>query len=193
MQTLRKPSKRHSAFTLMELLIVMAVIVILMGIGMLGSKYVIRRSHRTRHQALLREWAKAMEAYYLDHGEFPYDEYVWTQGGSDVTIPNLFNSYLAPYLDEDFEEPFSSSTQMVYYKYTGFQSDREHRPVKITSARLQITEYLQPNGTDEVYEMVGEPFDDPHWFIHWNIVSTASWDPSSRTWSGSSVYTYPHH
>lgn len=49
----------------------MAVIVILMGIGLLGGRFVIKRAHKTEHQAILADLVKATEAYYIDHHKYP--------------------------------------------------------------------------------------------------------------------------
>ena len=89
--------KQYNAFTLIELLIVMAVIVILMGIGLLGGRFVIKRAHKTEHQAILADVVKATEAYNLDNGKYPE---IGIGSGQFYTYDELMRSYLdAGYLD----------------------------------------------------------------------------------------------
>ncbi len=179
MQTLYNPSKRYAVFTLIELLIVMAVIVILMGIGMLGSRYATLQAHKTRHRAILREWAKALNAYYLDHGEFPY--------GNDARIPAIMDTYLAPYFDDEFYEPFGQK-QSVYYRYYGYQSDHTHTPVKITSVRIEIVEYEFPFGSHILSETLGDSTHDSQE----NILTYYQWrgDFTPPDWGYGTIFLY---
>lgn len=67
------PSKKGSpfkmsAFTLVEMLLVMAVLIILMGIGVMGGRMIINRANEIKNRDSLGQLNKAALQYYGDNG-----------------------------------------------------------------------------------------------------------------------------
>jgi type II secretory pathway pseudopilin PulG len=71
---IRHPSFRVSgAFTIMELLVVMAVIPVLAGLILATSGYIQTRSKRSRAEAEIAALTVALENYKADNGSYPID------------------------------------------------------------------------------------------------------------------------
>lgn len=65
--------KRESAFTLIELLIVMAIIIVLAGLILATSNYVQKKGYRSRAEAEIAAISAALENYKADNGVYPRD------------------------------------------------------------------------------------------------------------------------
>ena len=61
---------RHS-FTLIELLVVIGIIMVLAGITMAGLGFAGRRADETKTQAIMEEFAMALDAFRQDRGYYP--------------------------------------------------------------------------------------------------------------------------
>ncbi len=62
-----------SAFTIIELLIVMAVIIILAGLILVAAGYVREKGYRSRAEAEIAAISAAIESYKVDNGVYPTD------------------------------------------------------------------------------------------------------------------------
>lgn len=121
---MRKNSK-YSGFTLVELLIVMAVIIILLAIGLLSGRAAIERANRLRHQNNVAELYKALSAYYVDNNSYPsandsntlyaQDELA-APGGAFTSLFVGTNAPLNEYLDGEID---GGGMAARYYYYTG--------------------------------------------------------------------------
>src|SRR5256886_13402392 len=60
-----------SAFTLIELLIVMAIIIVLAGLILATSNYVQKKGYRSRAEAEIAAISAALENYKADNGVYP--------------------------------------------------------------------------------------------------------------------------
>src|SRR5256886_16471088 len=67
-----------SAFTLIELLIVMAIILVLAGLILATSNYVQKKGYRSRAEAEIAAISAALENYKADNGVYP-------RGNADLT------------------------------------------------------------------------------------------------------------
>ena len=63
--------KKYSAFTLVEMLIVMGILIILMAVGITAGRFAINRANDVAHQNAADQIYTAVQAYYTDHQEFP--------------------------------------------------------------------------------------------------------------------------
>jgi Tfp pilus assembly protein PilE len=61
----------YSAFTLVEMLIVMGILIILMAIGITAGRFAINRANDVAHQNAVDKIFTAAQAYYTDNREFP--------------------------------------------------------------------------------------------------------------------------
>jgi len=65
--------KRESAFTLIELLIVMAIILVLAGLILATSNYVQKKRYRSRAEAEIAAISGSAENYKADNAVYPRD------------------------------------------------------------------------------------------------------------------------
>lgn len=86
-------SKSRDGFTLTEILIVVAILVILMAILMTNWQKQIKRGFDAQRKADLAKIARALEEYYNDHGCYPPDSPTFDYCGR----PN--GTGLRPYMD----------------------------------------------------------------------------------------------
>jgi type II secretory pathway pseudopilin PulG len=63
--------KTYKAFTLVEMLIVMGIIIILMAVGIASGRFAIRRANKIEHQNAAEQIYQALQAYYSDYREYP--------------------------------------------------------------------------------------------------------------------------
>jgi type II secretory pathway pseudopilin PulG len=63
--------KDFKAFTLVEMLIVMGIIIILMAVGIASGRFAIRRANKIEHQNAAEQIYQAMQSYYSDKREYP--------------------------------------------------------------------------------------------------------------------------
>ncbi len=79
---------RAAAFTLVELLVAMVIILILAGLVLATSSYVQKKGKRSRAEAEIAAMSAALENYKADNGVYPRDG---VTDGLDVTTTSLSN------------------------------------------------------------------------------------------------------
>ena len=79
------------AFTLIELLIVVAIIAILAAIAVPNFLEAQTRAKISRNYADIRTCITAMETYRIDHNILPYDGYMHIRGGNSINPPSEYN------------------------------------------------------------------------------------------------------
>ena len=85
--------KFYQAFTLVEMLIVMGILIILMVIGVAAGRFAINRANDVAHQNAADQIYVALQAYYTDERRFPTNE--CEDGGGDTvtcTAQNLIGT-----------------------------------------------------------------------------------------------------
>lgn len=63
--------KSYKAFTFVEMLIVMGILIILMVIGITAGRYAINRANRVAHQNAADQIYQTLQAYYTENRQFP--------------------------------------------------------------------------------------------------------------------------
>jgi len=97
--------KSFKAFTLVEMLIVMGIIIILMAVGITAGRYAINRANDVAHQNAVDNIYIALQAYYTDNREFP-------NGTGNATPAELIDGgVLAEYMDSG---TFDGGTEATY-------------------------------------------------------------------------------
>jgi prepilin-type N-terminal cleavage/methylation domain-containing protein len=114
---------RRKAFTLIELLIVVAIIAILAAIAVPNFLEAQTRSKVSRVHADLRSLAIAFETYYSDHNMYPIHR------NSTATTPPVFMDLTTPiaYISIDPRDPFLQNS----FKWSSFWSSDYHWGVLI--------------------------------------------------------------
>jgi len=117
--------KKHSAFTLIELLIVVAIIGILAAIAIPNFLMAQTRAKVSRAYADINSIAVALEQYAVDHNEYPDNEdnnvYVIYEPVNGVWVPILTTpiDYLTRMPERDpfneWEDPFDGYIYWNYY------------------------------------------------------------------------------
>lgn len=64
--------RTYSAFTLVEMLIVMGIVIILMAVGITAGRYAINRANDVAHRNAVDQIYQALQAFYADERAFPY-------------------------------------------------------------------------------------------------------------------------
>jgi len=110
---------RYKAFTLIELIVVIGILIILMAIGLAIGRYAIQKSQDTFHQNTVRNLYAALVKYKIENKEYP------ELGSCSGCIEEEFFSYalgfngtsdqhiLVAYLEEEGE--FDGGTDATYY------------------------------------------------------------------------------
>jgi len=97
---------KKNAFTIIELLIVMAVIALLVGIAIPSFRAVQNQAKEARAQGDLRVVKLALEDYYMDNTAFPADD----AGQAQTALLGVSN----PVLEATLYDPFGSTTTTLY-------------------------------------------------------------------------------
>ncbi len=105
-------SRSSSAFTLIETITALAIIVILAGIVVGLAGYVTNKSNRTRAQAELSAFKAALDSYYSDWNSYPQE--ITSGGGAGVTDKLEPKKHFIPNSDE-----YQKASEFVYKELTG--------------------------------------------------------------------------
>ncbi len=106
-------NRKYSAFTLVEMLIVMGILIILMAVGITAGRFAINRANDVAHQNAADQIYTAMQAYYTDNREFPDPEAASPDGISDgFTVAMAPNGTLNKYMGDG---EFTGGTDATFY------------------------------------------------------------------------------
>jgi prepilin-type N-terminal cleavage/methylation domain-containing protein len=119
--------KRSGSFTLVELLVVIAVILILAGLGLSAGEGVMNRAERSRTRAEIQAMAAALESYKADNGIYPsYDIGLTTNNyvSADGTVGSYQNSSELLYQSLAGKTNFTDTTNNAGKIYMSFKADQ---------------------------------------------------------------------
>ena len=141
----RSPSQQH-AFTLIEMITVIAIIAILSGLVLTIAGSVQRKGYQTRAETDVRTMAAGCEAYKTDNGGYPQDN---QSTGASVT------NDIDPRIDTSPSSPkYAVSTQYLYRQLSG----DENANGRIEGAELNrkyISDFFKPSRFDAAYKNTG--------------------------------------
>ncbi len=98
----------YPAFTLVEMLVVMGILVILMAMGIAAGRFAIQRANRVQHQNAADQIYQGLQSYYADNREFPSES---DFGGFDTALAS--GGALETYVDQGAFDGGSDAT--FYY------------------------------------------------------------------------------
>lgn len=103
----------YEAFTLVEMLIVMGILIILMAVGITAGRFAINRANDVAHQNAVDQIYTALQAYYTDNREFPSASACGTDGVTACSDLGTLVSEgeLSKYLDEG---TFNGGTEATF-------------------------------------------------------------------------------
>ena len=103
----------YGAFTLVEMLVVMGILIILMVVGITAGRFAINRANDVAHQNAADQIYQGLQAYYTDERVFPdattVDELIGDAGACDVDA-----NPLCKYMDSG---AFKGGTEATYYYF----------------------------------------------------------------------------
>jgi type II secretory pathway pseudopilin PulG len=137
---------RHSsfsAFTLMELLIVIAIIIVLSGLILATAGYVQNKGKRSRAAAEIAAICAALENYKADNGTYPSDSIT---NGFDVTTSNI----------SAYEPP-----SLRLYQYLSGDTDHNRTPEASTYFPFKPRQ-LAPLDQTQPVTSIRDPFGNPY-------------------------------
>lgn len=98
----------YKAFTLIEMLIVMGILVVLIVIGVAAGKYSLDQSNEVGHKNGATQIYQAAQSHYTDYGEFPGDEIsIQAMVATGGPLDGYLNS-----------ATFQGGSEATYYYYT---------------------------------------------------------------------------
>ena len=92
-------------FTLVELLIVMAILAVLIGISVAGIGYALRQSRNIARKSAMANLDRALQAYYSDELQYPDTGLI---GGNSFNDLITDTNFLFEYLEGSWEAPPNS-------------------------------------------------------------------------------------
>ena len=128
--------KTVRAFTIIELLIVMTIIIVLAGLIVATSGYVQKRGYRSRAEVEMAAISAALENYRADNGTYPRDSVtdnfsVSTTNASDYAAPSL---KLYEYLSGDATHDRIAETK-TYFPFKPSQLSPADQTQPVTAVR----------------------------------------------------------
>jgi hypothetical protein len=148
-------NRKYEAFTLVEMLIVMGILIILMVIGIAAGRFALNRANDVAHQNAADQLYQGLQAYYTDHRVFPTDE-CKDEGGSavDCTPMNMMddNDILGQYMDMG---SFNGGTAATFIYFVGGDNEDQAALVCVS---MRGTKDINDERDDGAYYCSGNGF-----------------------------------
>jgi prepilin-type N-terminal cleavage/methylation domain-containing protein len=164
-------NKHAHGFTIIELLIVMAVIVVLAGLVLGTSSYVQKKGARSRAEAEIAAMSAALESYRVDNGIYP----------TDASTTSALNPASAA--DSDYR----TASRFLYGELTG---DRDFDRSTDTNAKSYFTfkpnMLLPPPPSAAAVSAIRDPFGNSYGYSTMKAANpngTAGYNPTFDLWS----------
>jgi type II secretory pathway pseudopilin PulG len=157
----RPPARRDCAFSLIELLIVIATIAILIGLLFPAFKAVQNQARQTQAKNDLTQIVNAVNAFYTDYGKYPISGTVDTTfgpGGSPTNNENLFRELRAcssPPTGSCASAATLNTRQTVYISPPDVKNSASPRS-GIGTAAGNLGQYFDPWGSNYVIRIDGD-------------------------------------
>ena len=167
-------SQRH-AFTMVELLVVISIIVLLMGILIPSIGYMNNRAAITKTQARITEISGAIGSYQSDKGQYPL------QNTKDVVGLELFNTRINP--DDPIDELYRELDNRA-----AISAGLANEPASIDQGNFGLSGSLVESyrGPDDTYDVLMDSWGEPIFYQPWTAyldVTDAVNPDSFQLWS----------
>lgn len=157
------PYKKGAGFTVIELLIVLAIIILISGFILVSLRSIKERGRDARRFQEINQIVKALQLYWADYGYYPPKTCPCQKGweASDKE-PSQFMEYLAPYLSEIPLDPinrrvddfkfFGPRPENYFYAYKNYDPPSYCPEIKrpfVILAISNLESYVPPNLPEE--------------------------------------------
>jgi type II secretory pathway pseudopilin PulG len=102
-------NKSYKAFTLVEMLIVMGILIILMTMGIAAGRFAIQRANQIQHQSASDQLFQGLQSYYADNREYPSDT-DFTSFGTALSASGVLGQYIDT-------QSFDGGSDATYYYF----------------------------------------------------------------------------
>ena len=143
-------SERRSAgaFTIVELLIVMAIILVLAGLILATSSYVQKKGQRSRAEAEIAAISAALENYKADNGVYPSD------GDTSALLPNK--------MGDPGASEYQKASLALYKLISGDADNSMDRSAETKAYFAFKPNQLSPTAQDTKVSYIKDPFGNPY-------------------------------
>jgi prepilin-type N-terminal cleavage/methylation domain-containing protein len=174
--------KRAAAFTLIELLIVMAIILVLAGLIIATSQYVQKKGQRSRTEAEIAAISSALENYKADNGIYPRGN-----AGSSSTTPPYDTDALKPNAMGDPTQAVYQRASLALYKLISGDMDNDASRISETKPYFTFKpNQLSPTSPTSAVLFIKDPFGNSYGYSTVKTSAPAGTDgynPTFDLWS----------
>ncbi|MDQ6861203.1 MAG: type II secretion system GspH family protein [Verrucomicrobiota bacterium] len=162
-------SKRANAFTIVELLIVMAIIIILAGLVLGTSGYVQKKGSRSRAEAEIAAMWAACESYTADNGIYPTDQATTDQLDPTKADPSTY-----------------ASANLALYKAISGDVNANRQPTGKSYIGFKPNQLNPPSPSASTVTSIRDPFGNPYGYSTMKASDPSSpkgYNPTFDLWS----------
>ena len=185
MQTERRTIATASAFTIIELIVVIAIILVLAGLILATSSYVHNKGARSRAEAEIAAMSAALENYKADNGVYPRGPATPTTIGS-VTIPaNVTDNLDAKTMGNPNRTTNPTYGETSLYLYTLLSGDSTGNRNATGKGYMQFKpSMLLPAGGTGTVIAISDPFGNSYGYSTANQSNPSNgYNPTFDLWS----------
>lgn len=139
--------KVYGAFTLVEMLVVMGILIILMVVGIAAGSFALNRASDVAHRNGADQLYEGLQAYYVDHMRYPKPTECKTPEGASVTCTpaTLMQdpAMLGEYMDLG---SFNGGSGATYMYFVGGANDDQAVLVCVTMRGIWATNVARDDG-----------------------------------------------
>jgi type II secretory pathway pseudopilin PulG len=168
------------AFTLLELIVVVAIIIILAGLVLSTVGYVQKKGARTRTETDIAAMSAACESYKADYGIYPRDN-----------TTNQYTDTLDARQDFDATQPVYQHASFYLYTQLSGDSSGNRSPTGKSYMEFKPKMLLPPGGSGTVIA-ISDPFGNSYGYSTANQADpTQGYNPTFDLWSTAGVAPSP--
>src|SRR5438045_7994239 len=171
-------SFRNSAFTIIELLLVIIIIMILAGLVLSISSYVQNKGARARAETEIAAMSAALESYKADNGIYPRDN-----------PGNQYTDNVNAKVDFDPTQPkYKNASLYLFFQLSGL--DANQQPVANMKSYFSFKPQMlgHPAGNTTTVAYIRDPFGNSYGYSTANQAdSNNGYNPTYDLWSAGSI------
>lgn len=190
----RRGDRRYNAaFTLIELIVVIAIIIILAGLVLSTVGYVQKKAARSRAETEIAAMSAACESYKADNGIYPRGPAADTTIGT-ITIPaNVTDSLDPKRRGNPTDTTTPNYSQASLYLYTQLSGDSNGSRSPGGKSYMEFKpKMLLPSGGSGTVTAISDPFGNSYGYSTANQADpTKGYNPTFDLWSTSGLTTDP--